>query len=234
MRDDLSCDEVRGLAPELALGIAAGEERARALHHLAACSECRRHVDDLSAVADDLLLLTPTHEPPVGFESRVADRISGESRRPGWRRGLPAAIAAVLAATAALVVMYTVTGEERESAAHYREALEQADGKYFGVEPLRDTDGRRAGHVFTYEGSPSWVFVVVTGPAETGTWAVELVTRDRTRVALGSLHVTDGEGTFGAGLPVKLRDVARIQVVEEDGDGLLRAEVRSSESSPSG
>src|ERR671915_792893 len=99
MRDDLSCDEVRGLAPELALGIAAGEERARALRHLAACSECRRHLDDLSAVADDLLLLAPAHEPPVALESRVADRISGESRRPRWRRALPAAIAAVLAAT---------------------------------------------------------------------------------------------------------------------------------------
>ena len=65
MSDRPSCEEVRALA-ELALGIAVGDERARVLEHLLACPACRRHLEELSSVADDLLLLAPTQEPPVG------------------------------------------------------------------------------------------------------------------------------------------------------------------------
>ena len=63
------CEETRGLAAELALGIVEGEERGRALEHLAVCPECRRRVEQLSEVADELLLLAPAKEVPVGFES---------------------------------------------------------------------------------------------------------------------------------------------------------------------
>ena len=38
----MRCDEARELAPELALGIVDGEERAEALRHLSACADCRR------------------------------------------------------------------------------------------------------------------------------------------------------------------------------------------------
>jgi len=227
MSDEVNCDEVRELAPELALGTAPGEERARALHHLAACSNCRRHLDELSGVADNLLLLAPAYKPPVGFESRVVDRISSEPRPARWRRVLPAVVAAVLAAIAALALMYVAGSEDRELAAHYRKALEQANGSYFGGLPLRDADGRRAGHVFAYAGSPSWVVVLLTGSTGSGTYAVELITREGANTQLGSVHVVNGRGTFGSTLSVSLRDVARIQLVEGDGVDLLKAEFPS-------
>ena len=62
------CDEVRAVAPELALGIVEGEERGLALEHLAECPDCRRRVEELSEVAAELLLLAPHEEVPVGFE----------------------------------------------------------------------------------------------------------------------------------------------------------------------
>ena len=227
MRDEVNCDEVRELAPELALGTATGEERARALQHLATCSNCRRHLDELSGIADNLLLLAPAYEPPVGFESRVVDRISSEPRPPRWRRVLPAVVAAVLSAIAALALMYAVSGEDRELAAHYRNALEQANGSYFGGVPIRDADGHRAGHVFAYAGSPSWVVALLTGSTGSGTYAVELITREGANVRLGSVDVVNGRGTFGSTLPVSLRDVARIQLVEGGGENLLKAEFPS-------
>ena len=73
------------LAAELALGIADGEERAEALRHLSTCAECRHVVEELSQVADELLILAPIEEPPAGFESRVVERLG--LRRPP-RRGL--------------------------------------------------------------------------------------------------------------------------------------------------
>ena len=227
MNDDVNCDEVRELAPELALGVAAGEDRARALQHLATCSECRRHLDELSGVADNLLLLAPAYQPPVGFESRVVDHISRERQPPRWRRVLPAVVAAAVAATAALALMYAASSEDRELAAHYRKALEQANGSYFGGLPLRDADGSRAGHVFAYAGSPSWVVVLLTGSTGSGTYAVELITREGANVQLGSIDVVDGKGTFGSTLSVSLRDVARVQLVEGDGEDLLKAEFPS-------
>ena len=227
MKDDVNCDEVRELAPELALGVAAGEERARALQHLATCPDCRRHLDELSGVADNLLLLAPAYQPPVGFESRVVDRISSERHPSRWRRVLPAAVAAVLAAITALALVYVASGQDREFADHYRKALEQASGSYFGGVPLRDADGSPAGHVFAYAGSPSWVFVLLTGSTDSGTYAVELITREGTNVRLGSVSITDGRGTFGSTLSVSLREVARIQLVEGSGEGSLTAEFPS-------
>ena len=38
------CERLNEIAPELALGIAAGEDRARALDHLAGCANCRAHI----------------------------------------------------------------------------------------------------------------------------------------------------------------------------------------------
>src|SRR5919198_1334370 len=71
MTAEMGCDQVSELASELALGIAAGEERDRALRHLSGCPDCRRLVAELSSVGDELLLLAPERQPPPEFESRV-------------------------------------------------------------------------------------------------------------------------------------------------------------------
>ena len=71
MTGEFGCEQVRDLAPELALGIAEGEGRDGALRHLSGCGECRQLVSELSSVGDELLQLAPAHDPPAGFESRV-------------------------------------------------------------------------------------------------------------------------------------------------------------------
>ena len=84
----MRCEEIRDLAPEIALGIADGEQRAEALRHLSTCGECRRVVEQLSQVADELLVLAPTQEPPPGFESRVVKALGLDApprrRRARW------------------------------------------------------------------------------------------------------------------------------------------------------
>ena len=52
MTGEMGCDQVRDLAPELALGIAEGQERVAALSHLSGCPGCRQLVSDLSSVGD--------------------------------------------------------------------------------------------------------------------------------------------------------------------------------------
>src|SRR6185503_8201073 len=97
----MGCEQTREIAAELSLGITDGEERAQALRHLAECAECRKAVEELSGVTDELLTLAPMQQPPPGFESRVLERLAPARPRRRARR-LLAPIAAA-AASAALV-----------------------------------------------------------------------------------------------------------------------------------
>jgi hypothetical protein len=71
----MGCEQVRELAPELAIGTADGQQRDAALRHAATCADCRQLVAELSTVVDDLLLLAPSLEPSPGFAARTAASI---------------------------------------------------------------------------------------------------------------------------------------------------------------
>jgi hypothetical protein len=114
----IACAEFADLAPELALGILSGNERATALGHLASCTPCRDQLDDLARVADNLLLLGPAREPPIGFESRVLARLEQEggdvgqgvrAAHPRRRWTAPYRLLS-LAAAAVIVVVGVATG----------------------------------------------------------------------------------------------------------------------------
>ncbi len=89
----LTCDELRAMAAEVALGILSGAERADALGHMEHCVSCRVLVEGLAQTGDSLLLLAPEADPPMGFESRVAARVSEHADRPEPQPtlGVPAA-----------------------------------------------------------------------------------------------------------------------------------------------
>src|SRR3954453_20251578 len=122
---DARCEETREIAAELALGIVEGEERGRALQHLAECPDCRLKVEELSEVADELLLLAPHREPPVGFESRVLAPLhpAAKPRRRRWRVVLAPAAAAVAAAAITLAIV----SPDLRLASHYQHTLDQAN-----------------------------------------------------------------------------------------------------------
>jgi predicted anti-sigma-YlaC factor YlaD len=224
----MTCDELNDLAPEVALGTIEGEERAEALRHLATCGECRRLVDQLTKVADELLMLAPVQEPPVGFESRVSDAL-GLQRRPPRRRlarrllvwlGPPLAAAAVTAA--ALVGVYH---DDRVTAERYRTTLEQANGKYFQAEPLRDGTGAEAGVAFGYQGSPSWMLVTVDPGHRAQVATAELVTRDQRTIRLPGFEL-EPDGSWGGAIPVHLYDVSAIRLLGERPGEVLEASTR--------
>jgi hypothetical protein len=234
MSDDPRCAEVRELVAEVALGIAAGDERSRVLDHVADCPRCRRRLAEIAEVADELLLMAPTAEPPAGFKSGVLRRLEQETRRGRqphrsrlrWRRALAPVAVALAAAAATLAGIYLATEDDREAASAYRRALEQANGSYFGALPLREPSGRRAGLVFGYAGSPSWLFVLVEGARGSGRWDVEVQVTNGGRIRLGSFEVDRGRGSFGRTLPVPLRELARVTVLARSGRGQLTAITR--------
>ena len=217
----MACEETRELAAELALGIADGADRARALRHLAECPECRRSVEELSAVVDELLLVAPQHEPPAGFESRVVSRIA-PPRSARRRRRLflaPVAAAAAAAALAAGIVLGATSGDRR-LADQYRQTLAAANGSYFEATRLQDADGRRAGLVYGYRGNPSWIYVdLYTERAQD--YRAELVLTSGRRVPLPTFGLDPTTGSAGRAIPVDLEWVARVELVgSQQGDVL--------------
>jgi hypothetical protein len=226
----MSCEEIRDLTAELALGIADGEERAEALRHLSTCAECRREVEQLSQVADELLLLAPVQEPPAGFESRVVEAMGLERRprrrrwfSPGWLAPrLGPALAAAAVTAAALIGVYQ---DDRETADRYRAALDQANGQYFLAERLADGTGAQGGVAFGYEGRPSWLFITVNPAHRDDVTRAELLTQGGRTIPLRAFDL-DRRGSWGGAIPVKLSGVSSIRLLGERPGEILQASLR--------
>ncbi len=105
----MDCADLAAVAPELALEILGGAERAAAIAHLEGCVTCQQLVDTLAADADRLLMLAPSAEPPAGFQERVLTSLTRVERpttpraRPGSRALAVLGLAACVAALALAV-----------------------------------------------------------------------------------------------------------------------------------
>jgi hypothetical protein len=224
MADGPNCEEVRALTAELSLGVAAGEDRAWAVHHLEQCPACRAEVGEFAEVLDELLLLAPEREPPPGFESLVLAQMDPR-RGHRWRRILALSVAACLAAAIGAGAVWMGTGEDRRTAETFRAALERAGGQYFGVEFLHTGTGKRVGHAFVYGGAPSWVFVVIKDRTHAGSFDVEVVTHNDETVEAGSVEFRSEDRGAGLTLPIELQEISSIHLLPREGREALEAEL---------
>lgn len=211
MSEALSCSDVRPLAPDVALDLLSGDERAAALDHLGTCAACRLEVEELASVADSLLVLGPAVPPSPEFEAAVLARMEEESApaavapsRRGWVR--PVLVAACLLAGAALLLTAPQPGPGVRRAAFV------------------DADGRPAGTVVLTEGDPDFMTCTLDDPRFTGPYTIELVLDDGTRREVGSFDVDRDGSTWGTSLPV---DDDRVRAVEvKSPDGKVRSQAR--------
>jgi hypothetical protein len=210
-----SCEQCRALAPELALGIASGDERATALRHLARCADCREDLRTLTDTADQLLFATPEVEPSAGFDERVvAGFPQAPTRRARTRRAvlLVCAAAIVVALACGAVGGWLVgrpSGEAREFAADTREAsFDVAD------------PGTR---VVAYDGSPSWLLVMVDGGLDDGTYSIVCDYEGGWSLSPGTVTVHDGRGTWSATVPRTLADLTGVRLQSPAGDPIAEA-----------
>jgi hypothetical protein len=227
MTAEMGCEQLRELAPELALDIVGGEERDAALRHLGGCPECRRLVAELSSVGEDLLVLAPPREPPPGFESRVLTAIAEPTvrrihepvrRRRRWVRAMALAAAVLLAAAISGGSAFLATAGDRRLAESYRGVLAEGRGSFFAAAQLRGPDGR-IGTVFGYQGDPSWIMVTLQGATSTdeGGFEVRVLTRDGRSLAVGEAILGGDSVAWGRQIPVDLSDVQEIRFVGADG-----------------
>jgi hypothetical protein len=219
---DPRSEHVEELAAELALGVVDGEERAQALEHLAVCAECRRAVEELSEVADGLLLLAPNREVPIGFESHALAPLAARPRpRSRRRRALVPIAAAATAAALAVTGTLLVVEDDLRLASDYRGALATANGEGFRVAHLYSASGVQAGTAFGYQGEPSWLMVIVDPAERARIRGAELVLDDGKRVALPSFALDPANGSWGGALPVPLDEVSVVRLLPSRGEALV-------------
>jgi hypothetical protein len=130
----IDCAQLADAAPELALGVLGGRERAEALEHLDGCSSCQQLVTSLSGVTDELLRsLAPSVEPSEGFEARVLRAMAPAAPaglRRAKRRGLVASLA--VAACVALLVGLLVAIAPSAKPAVASAKMQTANGQVVG------------------------------------------------------------------------------------------------------
>jgi anti-sigma factor RsiW len=208
-----SCTQVRDLAPELALGVLGGAERAEALQHVDECPLCRTHVSELSEVADALSLLAPEAEPPAGFEDRVLQSV-GAQRGRSWRN---ASLGKLVAAAAVVLALGTGAVVGTVAAVHgitgHRSDYETIGGRSFRASAMVGSAGKRSGEAFAYDGHPSWVFVSIDYAVPTGTYQIVLDDASGTHF-LGEMHVVGGHGTWGGSAPGSIAHVKGVRLVD--------------------
>jgi hypothetical protein len=215
--EGLECTEARELLPELAAGVAAGDERARALGHLSGCPACRREFAATAEVVDELLLLAPEHEPPAGFESSVLARLTPPApprRRLRPRLLLAASIVAVAGLAAGAV--WGQTADDRQLASDYRRTLAVAHGHGLSAAPLLLAGGAETGTVFAYDGSPSWIYVTFRSAPPLGRYDVRLLTKDGRRFALRPFTPTPGGTAWGSTIEVPTQQIQKIEFMRSN------------------
>lgn len=203
------------MAPDVALDLLSGDERAAALEHLGSCAGCRLEVEELASVADSLLVLGPSIPPSPGFDVAVLARMEEEGSPPPplgltvrrrWVRAVLVAACLVVGGGLLITAPRPDPGVRRAT--------------------FLDADGAAAGTLLVAEGDPDQMTCTFDDPRFRGEYTVEVVLDDGTRREVGTFTVEEGTSTWGAPLPV---DDDRIRAVEVlSPGGTTRAQARLS------
>lgn len=234
--DPMTCDQLRELAPDLALDLLDGADRAVALAHVEGCTSCHTEVARLTETAHETLLLAPELEPPDGFDGRVLDALAAaapqsvtpsptRSRRssPWGRWGLRTRRPAVLVAAAAL-------GLALAGVATAVITNRAGDDPWSASAPMITDGGESVGWAVLEDGDPSELYVDLSG------WADAWDDYDQLTAGQWSLAVDIGEhrsDTYPLAIEsptaeltldnVDVTEVTSIALVDDDGRPWCRA-----------
>jgi len=245
--NQMGCAEFADVAAELALGVLTGRERARALAHLDRCDACRETVRQLTVTGEELVGLLPAIEPPVGFETRVMERLGldtpapGPARQPGparrfshkladWLGGgwtgkggvsHPRRILATAAAVAA-VILAGLGGWGLHAATSSPAASPLSSAA------LLTASHQTAGQVYYYDAGSRWLYMSVdmspgNGAASDSTVLCQVEGPDGHITTVGSFRLTGGYGYWGSPDPVTNGPLTGARLVTTTGTVLATA-----------
>jgi hypothetical protein len=222
----LTCAEARELAPELALGILSGAERAEVVMHVNGCARCQAYVAELTEVADALPQLVPEAEPPAGFETRVLRRLDEGERRT--RRRWFAALAVAAAAAIILSITAVRVIESNDSSSPLASAVTTTIPHAPVAVAMRGGPGELAGG-WAYVSDQHGVAVQVDYNMPSGSYSVTVTPPSGGASSIGTMDVVAGRGSWTGRSPVPLRAGARIALVDASGAEVCHGTVPTAE-----
>lgn len=212
---DLTCSRCTDLLAEVALGIAAGDDRQAVLDHVDHCAGCRDELRPLADVADRVTALTPHAEPPAGFESRVVAAVSGSgaaSSVTGGRaaRQRPARSTVVGAVTAAAAAVLLIAGGwwAGRTLPHVSSPAHLTAASLIG-----GSGGPAQGEVIVSTGGHPWLAMAAEMTASTGTVTCRVVTSGAGTVTVGIFDLSAGYGYWAVPLPAGAGRVEEAQLL---------------------
>lgn len=213
----LTCAEVRELAPELALGILAGAERAEVVLHVNGCARCQAYVAELTEAADLLPQLVPEAEPPAGFEARTLRRFGADDRQR--RRRWIASVAAVAAAVA-IVSITTVrvieSGDDSTSVAQTPiTSVSRSSGVPVAVKMEGGAVPAPAG--WAYVANRHGVAVSVNYGVASGNYRIQVAPPKGTTTTIGTMTIDAFKGSWTGRSKAALSAGSRIALVDATG-----------------
>ena len=175
----------------------------------------------MGAVADRLVELTPSAEPPAGFETRVLARLAPPVEIPAVPAGVtplrraPRPVAVRGAVAAALAVAIAVGGW---ALGHHDASAPTAAPQGAAIRSASFVTGTRTvGLVVAYGGAHPWVAMSFDSDLGDRSVTCELVERNGTTVPIGTYSLAAGYGYWGAPIAVPPSAVKGVRLVDAAG-----------------
>jgi len=229
----LTCAEVRELAPELALGILGGAERAEVVLHVNGCARCQAYVSELTEAADAIPQLVPEHEPPAGFEDRVLHALD-EGRRRSRRRWVASiAAAAAVAAIFSITIVRVVESDDTSNVASGPTATGTSAGpvKPVAVAMQGGPNDTPAGWAYVANGHGVAVSISysVSSAVPSGNYDIRVTPRKGTATTIGAMSIDATRGSWTGRSPEALGAGSRIALVDATGHEVCHGTVPAAE-----
>ncbi|MGW7048523.1 hypothetical protein ACWGDT_38855 [Streptomyces avermitilis] len=256
MASDVTCEALREIGAEMALGVLPGRERAVAVAHLDRCAACREYIEHMTLVGDGLIGLVPGSEPPLGFETRVARRlpqdvtvhegdphtrasdlahkaVRSRARRVRLRVAAAAAAFALAFGFTGWAVGTAIESVTASSSPAVKTQTPLMEGELTSASGL----GPSAGDIYAHPGDPGkpgWIYMTVdlaaVGTPYSGKVVCLLERTDGTTIRVGTFTLSHGRGDWGAAAPVDPAALSGARLTTSDGTVLATGHFKTGRS----
>ncbi len=209
--DQFSHDALRESLAECALEVLDGRQRAAVMAHVETCEECDAELRALSSTSEALVTVPVAQDPPLGFESRVMDRIRRSDAPVALRRWRPLHLAAAATVFVAAVGVGWAL-DHATSSSNPTVAI-----RSHVIERKLVSSGHTVGAIYVDTSRPDWMFVSIDAPGAPSRVRCEVVTNSGRHDLVGTFWLSAGYGAWGKSLDVPWSSVRTVEISTTSG-----------------